>query len=159
MADVSFGMTFIFSLFFSGTHARSYLSGTAIFFLHGTHLPPHVPPHTHRSLPLSAALPHPYRKRRQQLNHGLPSLKWPEGPSPGAACSERKTSEPKMEGNSVEKGWIDFFVSKDGFDLHLRRICSSTSTLFFKSQIQTPQKPGSSKPIPCHLTNQTNAYF
>ena len=155
MAHVSFGMTFIFYLFFSGTHARSYLSGTAIFF-----------PARHSSSSaraasflLSAAMPHPYRKGRQQLNHGLPSLKWPEGPSPGAACSERKTSEPKMEGNSVEKGWIDFFVSKDGFDLHLRRICSSTSTLFFKSQIQTPQKPGSSKPIPCHLTNQTNAYF
>ena len=51
MAHVSFGMTFIFSLFFSGTHARSYLSGTAIFFPHGTHLPPHASPHTHHFAP------------------------------------------------------------------------------------------------------------
>ena len=118
----------------SGTHARSYLSGTTIFFPRMALIFLRTRRRTlTASLPLSAALPHPYRKGRQQLNHGLPSLKWPEGPSPGAACSERKTSDPKMERNSVEKGWIDFFVSKDGFDLHLRRICSSTSTLLFKS--------------------------
>jgi len=126
----------LFSLSFFLALTHGLISQAWPFFPpHGTHLPPHAP----LSFLLSAAMPHPYRKGRQQLNHGLPSLKWPEGPSPGAACSERKTSEPKMEGNSVEKGWIDFFVSKDGFDLHLRRICSSTSTLLFKSQIQTPQ--------------------